>query len=131
VVNLWDSKFEVVENTLRCPVEKVERPDLLKKSGGIYNGYTADTVKLTLGSTAVYLSTYNSPLVRNGLYIESSALKGANGVVVNALSADSMRLSSLSSVEPVATRDSLKAVKKVETFVDHEGLRTRNVMTYK
>ena len=105
--------------------------DLLKKSGGIYDGYTADTVKLTLGSTAVYLSTYNSPLVRNGLYIESAALKGANGVVVNALSLEAMKLTSLSSTEPVATKDSLKAVTKVDTFVDHDGLRTRNVVIYK
>jgi hypothetical protein len=131
VVNLWNSRFELVENTLRCPVEKVERTDLLKKSGGIYDGYTTDTVKLTLGSTAVYLSTYDSPLVRNGLYIESSALKGANGVVVNALSLEAMKLTSLSSVEPVTTKDSLKAVAKVETFVDHDGLRRRNVVTYK
>jgi len=131
VVNLWDSKFELVENTLRCGVEKVDRADLLKKSGGIYSGYTADTVKLTLGRTAVFLSTYNSPLIRNGIYIESAATKGANGVIVNALSAGAMTLSSLASVEPVATKNSLKATTKVETFVDHEGLRTRNVVTYK
>jgi hypothetical protein len=131
VVNLWDSKFELVENTLRCAVEKVDRADLLKKSGGIYNGYKPDTIKLTLGRTAVFLSTYNSPLIRNGIYIESAALKGANGVVVNALSAGAMTLSSLASVEPVAAKDSLKAVTKVETFVDHDGLRTRNVVTYK
>jgi hypothetical protein len=131
VVNLWDSKFELVENTLRCPVEKVDRPDLLKKAGGIYDGYKADTIKLTLGRTAVFLSTYNSPLIRNGIYIESAATKGANGVVVNALSAGAMTLSSLASVEPVAAKDSLKATTKVETFVDHEGLRTRNVVTYK
>lgn len=130
VVNLWDSKFELVENTLRCAVEKVDRADLLKKSGGIYSGYTADTVKLTLGRTAVYLSTYASPLVRNGIYIESAALKGANGVVVNALSPGAMTLRSLASVEPVSTRNSLKAVTKVETFVDHDGLRTRNVVAY-
>ena len=131
VVNLWDSKFELVENTLRCGVEKVDRADLLKKSGGIYNGYTTDTVKLTLGRTAVFLSTYDSPLIRNGIYVESAALKGANGVVVNALSLEAMKLSSLSCTEPVATKDSLKAVTKVETFVDHEGLRSRNIVTYK
>ena len=130
VVNLWDSKFDLVENTLRCSAEKVDRADLLKKSGGIYDGYAPDTIKLTIGSTAVYLSTYASPLVRNGIYVESAALKGANGVVVNALSPGAMTLRSLSSVEPVATRDSLKAVTKVETFVDHDGLRTRNVVSY-
>jgi hypothetical protein len=131
VVNLWNSKFEVVENTLRCAVEKVERVDLLKKSGGIYDKYAADTVKLTLGTTAIYLSTYNTPLVRNGIYVDSGAVKGANGVVVNALSASAMTLPSLASVEPVSTRDSLRAVTKVETFVDHEGVRSRNVVTYK
>jgi hypothetical protein len=131
VVNLWESKFDVVENTLRCGAEKVERPDLLKKAGGIYSGYKADTIKLTIGSTAIYLSVYNSPMIRNGISVESGTLKGANGVVVNALSASAMTLRSLASTEPVATRDSLKAITKVETFVDHEGVRSRNIVTYK
>jgi hypothetical protein len=131
VVNLWDSKFEVVENTLKCAAEKVERPDLLKKAGGIYDGYKADTIRLTLGGTSVFLSVYDSPMIRNGISIESRSLKGANGVIVNALSASTMTLRSLSSVEPVSTRDSLRAVTKVETFVDHEGVRSRNIVTYK
>jgi hypothetical protein len=131
VVNLWDSKFELVENTLRCGVEKVDRPDLLKKAGGIYDGYKADTIKLTLGRTDVFLSVFDSPMIRNGIYVESTATKGANGVIVNALSPTAMTLRSLASVEPVSTRDSLKATTKVETFVDHEGLRSRNIVTYK
>ena len=131
VVNLWESKFDLVENTLRCGVEKVERPDLLKKAGGIYSGYKADTIKLTIGSTAIYLSVYNSPMIRNGISIESRSLKEANGVIVNALSVGAMTLRSLSSTEPVATRDSLKKVSRVETFVDHEGLRSKNIVTYK
>ena len=131
VVNLWDSKFELVENTLQCAAEKVERPDLLKKAGGIYNGYKADTIKLRIGGTSVFLSVYDSPMIRNGIAIESRSLQGANGVVVNALSASSMTLRSLASVEPVSTRDSLRSVTKVETFVDHEGVRSRNIVTYK
>jgi hypothetical protein len=131
VVNLWNSRFELVENTLRCGVEKVNRPDLLLKAGGIYNGYATQTLRLTIGRTAVFLSTFNSPMVRNGISIETGSLKGANGVIVNALSEKAMVLSSLDSVEPVATRDSLKAVTKVETFIDHEGVRTRNVISYR
>jgi len=131
VVNLWNSKFELLENSLRCGVQKVSRPDLLLKAGGIYNGYAAQTLRLTIGSTSVYLSTFNSPMVRNGISIETGSLKGANGVIVNALSEKAMVLSSLDSTEPVATRDSLKAVSKVETFVDHEGVRTRNVISYR
>lgn len=131
VVNLWNSKFEVVENTLRCAAEKVERPDLLKKAGGIYNGYKADTIKLRIGTTAVYLSVYDSPMIRNGISVESHTLKGANGVIVNALSPGAMTLRSLASVEPVSTRNSLKAVTKVETFVDHDGVRSKNIVSYK
>jgi hypothetical protein len=131
VVNLWDSKFELVENTLRCPVEKVDRPDLLKKAGGIYSGYKADTIKLVLGGTSVFLSVYDSPMIRNGISIESRSLKNANGVVVNALSVGAMTLRSLASVEPVSTRDSLKAISQVETFVDHDGVRSKNIVTYK
>lgn len=74
----------------------------------------------------MYLSTYNSPMVRNGIFIESANSRSANGVIVNALSQKNMVLRSLDSVEPVATRDSLKAVTRVETFVDHDGLRTCN-----
>jgi hypothetical protein len=131
VVNLWDSKFEVVENTLQCAAEKVERPDLLKKAGGIYNGYAANTIKLRIGGTSVFLSVYDSPMIRNGIAIESRTLKGANGVVVNALSPGAMTLRSLTSTEPVATRDSLRSVTKVETFVDHDGVRSKNIVTYK
>ena len=131
VVNLWDSKFELVENTLKCGVEKVDRPDLLKKGGGIYDGYKGETVKLMLGGTSVFLSVYDSPMIRNGISIESRSLKDANGVIVNALSAGAMTLRSLASVEPVSTRNSLKAVSRVETFVDHDGVRTRNIVTYK
>jgi len=131
VVNLWNSKFEVVENTLKCTAEKVERPDLLLKAGGIYDGYAANTIKLRIGTTAVYLSVYDSPMIRNGISVESNTLKGANGVIVNALSPGAMTLRSLASVEPVSTRDSLKAVTKVETFVDHEGVRSKNIVTYK
>lgn len=131
VVNLWNSKFEVVENTLKCAAEKVERPDLLKKAGGIYDGYAANTIMLRIGGTSVFLSVYDSPMIRNGIAIESRSLQEANGVVVNALSASSMTLRSLTSVEPVATRDSLRSVTKVETFVDHDGVRSKNIVTYK
>jgi hypothetical protein len=130
VVNLFDGRFEVLENTLRCKAEKVDRQDMLKKAGGIYNGYKAATIKLSFKHNAVYLSTYNSPMIRNGISVGSHTIKGSNGVIVNALSASAMTLSSLASVEPVATRDSLKAVTRVETFVDHDGLRTRNVVSY-
>jgi hypothetical protein len=131
VVNLWNSKFELVENTLRCGVEKVDRPDLLKKAGGIYDGYKGETVKLTLGGTSVFLSVYDSPMIRNGITIESRSLKEANGVIVNALSPGAMTLRSLASVEPVSTCNSLKASSRVETFVDHDGVRSRNIVTYK
>ncbi len=131
IVNLWNSRFELVENTLRCGIEKVNRPDLLRAAGGIYSGYKGETLRLTLGGTAIYLSVFNSPMVRNGISIETGSLKGANGVIVNALSEKAMTLSSLASTEPVATRDSLRAVSQVETFVDHEGVRSRNIITYK
>ena len=131
VVNLWNSRFELVENTLRCEIEKVNRPDLLRAAGGIYSGYKGETLRLTLGGTAIYLSVFDSPMVRNGISIETGSIKGANGVIVNALSEKAMTLSSLASIEPVATRDSLRAVSQVETFIDHEGVRSRNIITYK
>jgi len=130
VMNLWNSKFEVVENTLTTKASCVAREDILQRSGGIYNGYKSQTLCFKFGSTAVHLSVYNSPMVRNGIYVESAAKKNDNGVIVNALSKKDMVLASLSSVEAVVTKDSTRRVVNVETFVDHDGLRTRNIISY-
>jgi hypothetical protein len=129
VLNLWNSTFEVLENTSSAKAEIVKRPDLIKASG-IYTGYKSTTVQLTFGSTKVFLSVYNSPMIRNGLYVESPCTN-ANGVIVNALKQSDMVLPSLSSVKPVPTVNSAKPVTIKETFVDHDGLRTRNVITYR
>ena len=131
VVNLWNSAFEIVENKSSFLPKIVERQDLLAKVGGIYNqGYKAKTVKFQFGSTSLFLSVYNSPMVRNGISVMSGATRAANGVIVNTLSEASMRLRSLEDTAPVSTVDSKKARTIVETFVDSEGLRTKNITTY-
>jgi hypothetical protein len=129
VLNLWNSTFDVLENTLSAKAEVVQRPDLIKVTG-IYTGYKSATLQLTFGSTKVLLSVYNSPMIRNGLFVESSANKG-NGVIVNALTKVDMVLPSLTSIKSVPTVDSAKAVTIKETFVDHDGVRTRNIITYR
>ena len=129
VMNLWNSKFEVLKNNLSVKAQVVERPDLITKTG-IYTGYKASTLKFTFGTTKLFLSVYNSPMIRNGLSIETCA-KNCNGVIVNALKQADMVLPSLDSVMPVATKDSAKRHVHTETFVDHDGLRTRNIVTYR
>jgi hypothetical protein len=129
ILNLWDSTFNIVENKSSFTAEIVKDANLLAKSTGIYNkGYKQTTIKFQFGTTSLFLSVYNSPMVRNGIYVTSEQ-KG-NGVIVNALSESAMRLSSLSSVEPVSTMDAKKKKVIVETFADAEGLRTRNITTY-
>ena len=76
----------------------------------------------------MFVSVYNSPMVRNGIYVTSDRV--GNGVIVNTLSESAMRLSSLTSLEPVSIMDAKKKKVLVETFADSEGLRTRNITTY-
>jgi hypothetical protein len=128
-LNVWDSTFKIVENKSSFVTEVVKDASLLAKSTGIYNkGYKQTTLKFQFGTTSVFLSVYNSPMVRNGIYVTSE--QEGNGVIVNALSESAMRLSSLSSLEPVSTVDAKKKKVIVETFADAEGLRTRNITTY-
>jgi hypothetical protein len=129
VVNLWNSKFEVLKNNLSVKAKVVDRPDLIEKTG-IYTGYKASTLKFTFGTTKLFLSVYNSPMIRNGLSVATCA-KNCNGVIVNALKQSDMVLPSLDSVQPVAKKDSAKRHVHAETFVDHDGLRTRNIVTYR
>jgi len=129
VMNLWNSKFEVLKNNLSVKAKVVERPDLIAKTG-IYTGYKGKTLQFTFGSTRLMLSVYNSPMIRNGLSIETSA-KNCNGVIVNALKQSDMVLPLLDSVTPVLKKDSAKRHVHTETFVDHDGLRTRNIVTYR
>ena len=128
-INLWNSKFEVLKNNLSVKAKVVERPDLIEKTG-IYTGYKASTLKFTFGTTKLFLSVYNSPMIRNGLSVETCA-KNCNGVIVNALKQADMVLPSLDSVIPVLNKDSAKRHVHAETFVDHDGLRTRNIVTYR
>jgi hypothetical protein len=128
-INLWNSKFEVLKNNLSVKAKVVERPDLIAMSD-IYKGYKDKTLQFTFGTTKLFLSVYNSPMIRNGLSVETCA-KNCNGVIVNALKQADMVLPSLDSVIPVAKKDSAKRHTHKETFVDHEGLRTRNIVTYR
>jgi hypothetical protein len=128
-INLWNSKFEVLKNNLSVKAKVVDRPDLIEKTG-IYTGYKASTLKFTFGTTKLFLSVYNSPMIRNGLSVATCA-KNCNGVIVNALKQSDMVLPSLDSVIPVLNKDSAKRHVHAETFVDHDGLRTRNIVTYR
>jgi len=129
VVNLWNSKFEVLKNNLSVKAKVVDRPDLIEKTG-IYASYKVTTLQFIFGSTKLMLSVYKSPMLRNGLSIETCA-KNCNGVIVNALKQADMVLPSLDSVQPVAQTDSAKRHTHKETFVDHDGFRTRNIVTYR
>jgi len=128
-LNLWDSKFEIVENKASFLPKTVSGDGLLAKSTGIYNkGYRSKTVQFQFGTTSIFLSVYNSPMVRNGIYITTGT--SGNGVIANTLTEADMRLSSLDSTTPVPTVDAKKKKVIVETFADSEGLRTRNITTY-
>jgi len=129
VMNLWNSKFEVLGNSMKVKAQVVDRPELITNTG-IYTGYKATTLQFNFGSTSLFLSVYNSPMIRNGISVETSAHK-CNGVIVNTLKQADMVLPSLDSVAPVPTVDSAKAYTHAETFIDHDGLRTRNIVTYR
>jgi hypothetical protein len=131
VLNVWNCTFEIVENKASFIPKIVDGKELLSKSTGHYNtGYTSKTLKFEFGATSVYLSVYDSPMVRSSIYITSNDTKTANGVIVNTLAEAAMRLSSLASTEAVSKVDSKKKKVIVETFADAEGVRTRNIVTY-
>jgi len=132
VVNLFDSKFDVLreEGAWKARSSFMKTDHLLQKTG-VYGKYSSNTIKLTFGSTAVLLSLYSSPMIRNGISVEASPSKNANGVLVNALSERDMCLKSLESTDSVPQRNSLKKRVIKETFADHDGLRERNIVTYK
>jgi len=131
VLNVWNCTFEIIENKASFIPKIVDGKELLSKSTGHYNtGYTSKTLKFEFGATSVYLSVYDSPMVRSSIYITSNDTKNANGVIVNTLTEATMRLPSLDSTEAVSKVDSKKKKVIVETFADAEGVRTRNIVTY-
>ena len=133
VMRLWNSKFELVERVGEFRGENVTAGDHLEKStGGLYKDYQSKTIRMTFGATQVYLSIYNSPMVRNGLRIETRGGRNAsNGVIAHALTEKDMVLPSLDSIVAVPMRDATRSVVKQETFADKDGVRTRSIVSFK
>ena len=56
--------------------------------------------------------------------------KDCNGVIVNTLAKKDMILDSLSSLNAVSTTNSMQKTVTVETFADHDGVRSRSIISY-
>jgi hypothetical protein len=127
-VNLWDGIG--VEDASGLLVEEVSWSaggcSLLGRYGAFYSGYDGRVVKVECGGSTVYLASYDCPLIRNGIYVEASDMASGNGVIVNTLGREAMTLTRLDDCRAVSRENAVLAV-KMETFVDHDGYRTRQV----
>ena len=104
---------------------------LLGRYGAFYSGYDGRVVKVECGSATespavVYLASYDCPLIRNGIYVEAPDMAAGNGVVVNTLGRETMSIARLDDCRAVSRENAVLTV-RMETFVDHDGYRTRQV----
>jgi uncharacterized repeat protein (TIGR02543 family) len=128
-MNVWDQKFKVLHYTGGFETAALKNGDAALAASGVYTKYSGNTIKVTVAKGAeVFLSCYNSPLVRSGIYVDVPNMAEGNGASVNVLSAADMTLSSLDSVVAVPRRDAKALRVKREMFADHDGTRIRNVV---
>ena len=130
-VNLWNHQFQMEKRQGSLAAHAFDGTQLLGKYSHAYKGYRGQTIEFTFGSAKLYLTVYDNDLVRNGIYLEAPAMTTGNGVVVNALSPTDMTLKSLDSLAPVPKRDSNRSKTVRELFIDHDGTRVKNTITYK
>jgi hypothetical protein len=126
ILDVWDGKFVVNAHSgdeIKSIVGTSTAPNKYTKE---YKNYSNTTIALLCGSAKVFVSVYESKMVRNGIFVEAPNMELGNGVVVNTLSRSDMTLSSLASKDPVPNRDSVVKYHK-ETFIDARGMRVRTI----
>jgi WD40 repeat protein len=128
-LDVWDGKFKVdFYKGGKIIAKSAETAGLLKKCTDIYDDYSGQTLKFSIGRSAyVYISVYNTKIIRNGIYLDINEDIGkGNGVVVNTLSTKDMTLASLKSVDPVPRRNTAPE-EKTEIFMDKSGYRVKTI----
>jgi hypothetical protein len=127
VLNVWDQKFKVESYTGgRFKSMIVNGKELAGAASDIYKDYMCETIKLDVGSAAIFVSVYKSVMLKNGIFIKGVDAKGSNGVLMNVLSAKDMCLDALDSHVPVVTRDANFTIQK-EAFMDKDGYREKKI----
>lgn len=131
-LNVWDQKFKVESyEGGELPVSAVDGKHLTGKTSDIYKDYACKTLKFKIGSdAAVFVSVYDSPMLRNGIFLEGINMTQGNGAIVNVLSSKDMTLVTLDSAVPVAKRDARMYVKH-EAFTDKDGYREKKIYVTK
>ncbi len=131
VMDLWDNKFKVCSYTGKFKTCVCSTDDQLRLSTGIYGQYKGQTLKVMLGAANLYLSIFDSPLIRNNVYLEAPDMETGNGVLVNTLSREDMTIADITAKDVVPRRDAPQARPKNTYFVDHDGYRTKAISSSK
>ena len=127
-VDVWDHKFKIESYTgKRFPSTLVDGKALTQKYTGIYQEYKSQTLKLQIGSAALFLSVYPAKLLKNGIFFEATDMESGNGVIVNTLSQKDMTLKSLTDLTPAPNKNT-RPQEKTEWFLDKDGYRTKKIM---
>jgi hypothetical protein len=129
-LNVWNQKFEVESYKGSFKTSSHTDLSMTNKCTNLYGKYKNQTLKVDVGSASVFISVYDAPMVRSGIFVEAPNMELGNGVLVNTLSPSGMKISSLSDLTPVETNDS--GIRKVtkEYFVDADGYRVREIISY-
>jgi hypothetical protein len=132
IVNIWGRKFGLEARTgsnITVSLLGSPRGDLAQMTGGIYKAdYREKTLRVNIGiSAAVYLSLYDSPMVRNGIVVEATNMDGGNGCVVDISRLEDIQLGALDCQQPIRQRTARKKKLVREAFVDVDGYRIRYV----
>jgi hypothetical protein len=128
VMNVWDQKFKVESYTGdRFPSSVIDGAHLTEKYSNIYKDYSSQTLKISISkTTAVFISVYAAPILRNGIFVEGPCVEAGNGAMVNVLSSKDMILAALDSTTSVVKRDAPIYVKR-EIFADKYGCREKKI----
>lgn len=130
-VNVWD-EMKVLHYTGGFETEVLKNGDKALQGSGVYSNYAGKTLKVSLAKDAhVYISSFDSPIIRNGIFVDAPEMSTGNGVCVNTLAQKDMTIAALDDVMTVAPRKDAKSGKvKQEIFADHNGSRIRNIVIY-
>ncbi len=131
-VNAWDATLKVLKNTGGLKARLTKGAEGALKASGVYSKYDGATLAIEIGASAsVNISYYGTPLVRNGITVDAPNMAKGNGAIVNALTADDMTIRALDDTTMVVPKRDAKYGRIVkEHIADHDGLRTRNVLTF-
>jgi hypothetical protein len=130
-INVWDGKIKVQKYVGKFAAKLIDNGETALKASGIYSKYKGTTLAVSVGPATIYMSTYESPIVRSGIVVDAPHMAAGNGAIVNVLASKDLVLASLDESKTDVAREDAKKTRVVkEIFSDHAGTRIRNIVTF-